>query len=441
MKSYEKLYFLRNNKKVVQEYLGNFLLFQIYSVPVIRYSYPDWPAVRWYLRQNTPDEIQNLIEKSPYLSNEVLQEKLNEYHIRQAVRVLAAYQSCDTPITQDPSVSKNRYKLTTKHGDKALTLLQKALQEKKFSDEMADLAVRTSHKFLAEDKYYLRWRFSKKYASLLAIPATEEGDTEESWIFPAIQLTRGCLNHCSHCDSRAEPHLSHMPWPLFRGLYRNFNEYYRHYRQEKLDCHFSTFFADSDMLDYYDPIMNVDAGDVGLWIEPEGGSCQYLTRGIKNERNKLALAKALISENPFALSFVDTPKENMSHNLKQLNDTLDVIESVWNRSINPFILHLHLKSGPTVSKKIFRDFPLEQKVIRAMGRAKDLPADEVEPVVWPLAVIPKFIFRPNGDLEYQEDKNGDLYCSKGPNILSYQYGPQISRTRLFLRRHILSYFR
>jgi len=128
MKIYEKVYFLRNNKKVVQECVNDFLLYQIYSPRILRCAYPDWLSKWWYIRQNTPSEIQNLIEKSPYLSDKELQKRLNEYHIRQAVRVLSAYQSCDMPITQDPSIPKTRYKLTTKHGDKALTRLQKALQ-------------------------------------------------------------------------------------------------------------------------------------------------------------------------------------------------------------------------------------------------------------------------------------------------------------------------
>ena len=437
----EKLYFLRNDDKSIQNYLKDFFLFQIYSPLILRRIYPNWLAQRWYLRKNTPVEIQELIEKSPYLSNKILQEKLNEYYIRQAVQALSAYQACDTPITQDPTIAKNRYKFTSEHGDKALAILKNALQKKQFTDKMTNLAVRAGHKFLAEDKYYLRWNFSKKIVSLLSIPVKEEGDTEESWMFPTIQLTRGCLNHCSHCDSNAEPHLSHMPWPLFRGLYRNFNKHYSHYRQEKLDRYFSNFFADSDMLDYHDPIMDVDSGDVGLWIKLEGGSCQYLTRGVKNERDKLALAKALLSNQPFGLSFVDTPKENMARNLQQLNDTLDVVEAVPERRTNPIILHRHLKSGPIVDKKVFRNFPLEQKVIKAMGRAKSFSADEVEPVTWPLTVVPKFIFRPNGDLEYQEGKNGDLCCKKGRNILAYQQGPQISRTRLFFRRHIWSHFK
>ena len=440
MKYYEKLYFFKEDKKLVQERVNDFLLYQIYSVPVLRKIYPEWPAFRWFLRQNTPTEIQSLIEKSPYLSDEKLRLELNEYHSRQAVQVLSAYQACDTPITQDKTVPVNRYKLTTRHGDKALAILQNALKQKQFSDKMADLAVRSSHKFLMEDKYYLRWRFSEKYVSDLAFPVQEKGDTEKAWMFPIIQLTQGCLNHCSHCDVRAEAHLSHMPWPLFRGLYRNLNKYYRHYPQKKMDCHFSSFFVDSDTLDYNDPYMNVDSGDVSLWIEEEGGSFQHFTRGIKNERDKLTLAKALFSGQPFALSFVDTPAENMSRNLKQLNETLDIVEALPDRNVQPNIIHRHLKSGPTVSKEIFRGFPLYQRGIHALGRAKDFPYEETEHQPNE-NYIPKFVFRPNGDLAMEEVKNDEITLEVGRNILAYQQGPCISRTRLFFRRHILSHFR
>jgi hypothetical protein len=194
------------------------------------------------------------------------------------------------------------------------------------------------------------------------------------------------------------------------------------------------------MLDYQDPIMNVDSGDVGLWILEEKGYCQYLTRGVKNERDKLALAKALVSGQPVAISFVDTPKENIKDNLKQLNDTLDVVNSVPERTGQPSIIYVHLKSGGKVDKKVFRDFPVEPKIIHALGRAKNFHSDEIE--MWPDENwIPKLIFRPNGDLVWQEVKSGDIYYEKGKNLFMRQCGPKISSIRLFVRRHNLSHNR
>jgi len=436
----EALYFQRDNEKLVRENWTDFLLFQIYSVPLIRYVYPNWLAVPWELKKNTPPQIHDLIEKSPYLSNKILQLKLNEYIISRAIEVLSAYQACDTPMTQDKTIPQNRYKLTSKQGDQALSILKKAFSERQFSDQMASLAIRTGHKFLASDRYYIGCRFSKKDASRLAIPVCKNDKADTDYIFPTIQLTQGCLNQCSHCDSRAMPHLSHMPWPLFRSLYRGLNDHYRHYRQQNLDFYFSNFFADSDMLDYHDSVMHVDSGDVGLWIKAEGGTCQYLTRGVKNDQNSLALAKALHSDQSVVISFVDTPLENMSRNTEQLQKTLDVIESVRGNRVMPEIIHLHLKSGGSVNQSVFRGYPTEDSIIYALGRAKNLPADEVNH--FPDGnYLPKFIFKPNGDLVFQGVKNGDLELTVKCNLFKNQMGPKISPFRLFVRRYILSHFK
>ncbi len=417
--------------------LGDCLLFQIYSPTVIRQAYLPWPTLPKYLRDNTPEDIVKLIEQSPYLSDKALKEKLNERAISLAVQTLEKYKSCDVPFTQDIKVPQQRVKLTSRAGDEALLILKNALANKQYTDKMAHLALCTSHKFLFDSKYYLPLYITKSTADALTLPMRKKKKGPIlAYKFPVIQLTKGCQNHCSHCDSRAEPHLSHMPWPIFVAWYRGLNKYYRHYPQKECDHYFSQFFADSDMLDYDEPVMNVDSGDVGLWIaEEKAAHCQYLTRGVKNAKNKLALAKALVSGCSIAISFVDTPKENMPHNIEQLNETLDVVESVSGRRGNPPILHLHLKSGPTVDKKLFRNFPLEQKVIYALGRAKELPYKEVnhfpDDTFWAPCVI-----RPNGDIVKQTVENGELSLKTYQNIYRKQQecGPKINRVRLLWRR-------
>ncbi len=398
MKHYEKLFFLKENPKIAREALGDFLLYQIYSVPVLRAAYPNWPALPWFLRKNTPNEIQELIEKSPYLSDKVLREKLNAYQIQKAVHVLKEYQNCGVPLTQDPTVKQTRRKLTSAKGDKALKILQRALSEKQFSDKIAYLAIRSSHKFLLDPDFFRKWYVSKQFAKNLTFEDFNPTTQEKCYGFPAIQLTQGCVNHCSHCGARATSHLSHMPWPVFKTLYAALNKYYRHYPQKYVDHHFAQFFSDSDMLSYHDNIMDIDSGDVGLWIKEEKGNAEYLTRGVTDERSRLALAKALFSEQSVAISFVDTPKENMTHNLHQLNETLDVVESVPQRHVDPILIHLYLKSGPSVSDDVFRKFPVNKTLVYAQGRANDFPANEVEQKD-DNAFLPMLVFRPNGRVD------------------------------------------
>lgn len=434
MTKIEALYILKNNEKTVQNCLYDYLLYQVYSPEVIRQAYVRWSEFSWAIRENVPDEIQDLIVKNIFFSNKELQQKINAFEIKQAVQVLKGYQSCDTPITQNPHMAQNRYNLLSKKGEKALKILEQAEQQKHFSNQMADLAVASTHKFLGEDKYFLGLKINKKDAAYFALPFRSDKDKRIRYMFPAIQLTKGCLNNCSHCDSRAKPFLSHMPWPLARNLYRQFNRHYRHYPQKEMDFYFSSFFADSDMLDYDEPISGVDSGDVGLFITNEKGSCQYLTKGVKNQKNKLALAKAVYSGQPIMISFVDTPKENRTHNLQQLNETLDTIESLPDIKFKPWIHHLYLKSGPLVSSDVFRGYPLDQRVIYDLGKAKDFPPEEIDHHTdnyW----IPKFVFSPNGQIDWQEVKNNEIVREPKEFLFSRLHGPKISPWRLFMRRH------
>ncbi len=431
----ETLYIFKNNEKVVGNYLSDYLLYQVYSPEVIRQAHTHWSEFSWAMRQNVPDEIQDLIVRNIFFSDKELQQKINEFEIKQAVRILKQYQSCDVPITQNPHVAQNRYNLLSKKGEKILKVLEQAEKQKHFSNQMADLAVASAHKFLGKDRYFYRPKITKKVAEKFALPATKYSDKEYGYMFPAIQLTRGCLNNCSHCDSRAKPVLSHMPWPLFRTLYRQFNKYYRHYPQKELDLYFSAFFADSDMLDYEEPISMVDSGDVGLFITNEKGACQYLTKGVKNQQNKLALAKALYSGQAVTISFVDTPKENMSHNLQQLNETLDTIESLSDNNTKPWIYHLHLKSGPSVSSDAFRGYSFEQSVIYNLGKAKDFPKEEVRQLS-DSDFLSKVVFCPDGQVDWQEIQNNEVKrVPAACHCLYRQLGPQIPKWRLFMRRH------
>ena len=401
MHYYDKLYFLRNNENYVQNiaHLEDFLMFRIYSVPILSFAHQMWSQIPWYLKQNTPPEVQNMIENPGIPS--LLNQQLNAYHIQRAIQVLSAYQACDVPLTQDKSVSQKCYKLTSTVGDKALIKLKQAQP----TDKMADLAIRTSHKFLAEDQYYMSFHIDKEMADLLITPMyLTQGDTiRRTELYPRIQLTKGCLNHCSHCDVCAEPIVSHMPWPMFRGLYRALDKHYQNYPYENAEQPFAMFFWDSDMLDYEDRIMQVDAGDAGLWVYCEGRPFQYMTRGVKNDLNRLALAKALFTP-CVSISFVETSMENMPHNIQQLTRTLDVVKSVKKRTINPFILHWHTKKGSHVSQKIFEGFEVKKGLIHAIGRAKQLPPGEAMPP-FPSVSAPQLI-RPNGDVIKPKFKDG-----------------------------------
>ena len=158
-----------------------------------------------------------MIDKSHQLPDKKLQKKLNQYHIETAISVLKSYQNCGVPLTNDPTVKQTRRKLTTKIGDKNLKILEQAQEKGIYSDKMADLAVRCAHKFLFDSRNYRSWHITSQIAKDLT-----QSRRSNEYTFPSIQLTKGCENNCSHCCDRAEPHLSHMPWPVFVNLYKAF---------------------------------------------------------------------------------------------------------------------------------------------------------------------------------------------------------------------------
>ena len=126
MTDYRILYLFKNNPKIVQRFLNQFLLFQIYSPEIIRQAFRRWPEVPEFIRQSTPEDAEDLIESSFMFSEDELKSKINRYYIENAVWVLKNYQNCAVPLTKDPIVKQTQRKLTSKQGDKALKILQKA---------------------------------------------------------------------------------------------------------------------------------------------------------------------------------------------------------------------------------------------------------------------------------------------------------------------------
>ncbi len=408
MIDYKTLYALKNNPKIVRRFLNQFLLFQIYTPEIVRQSFRRWPELPEFIRKSTPEKAEYLIESSFLFNDEKLNEKINQYYIDNAVCVLKSYQNCAVPLTKDQTVKQTRRKLTSNKGDKALKILQKAKEKKQWTDKMAKLAVACSHKFLFDPKYYRQFNITAGLANAMAIPHLDEKENPTGdYRFPAIQLTKGCTNNCSHCCERAKPHLSHMPWPIFTALYDGFNKHYRHYKQEKTDAYFCQFFDDSDMLSYHDPIMGVDSGDVCHWIDARKGYNQILTRGVTDKKSEIALAKATLSNCPIAISFVDTPKENMPHNINQLNKTLDILQRYPPQKKIPIITHLHLASGPSLDDKIFRGFHVEKSPIWALGKGKEFPYHETQHHRDENYEVP-FVIRPSGHLDAKKVRNGEI---------------------------------
>ena len=403
MTIYEQLYANKENENFIQEQLNDFLLYQIYSPKVIKAMHCVWPNTEKYLRENTPTEIQNLIQQSESLSEGHIQEKLNQFWINKAVYVLENAQSLLLPLTQDVAIPQTKQNLLSSKGQNALGILKNAVSQHHYTNQIADLAIRSGHKFLFDSSYFKDFSISKETAN--ALLKVEFNQHKSPYLnFPILQLTKGCSRHCSHCCSRAEAHLSHMPWMMFTSLHRGLNKYYKNYPMT--EAYFSEFYSDSDLLEYYDPIVGTDAGDAALWtMQQPSGMCFFTTNGVTDEASKTALAKAVKSGAPVILSFIETSLENMGYNLQKLDETLGILENMKAQN-QTCILHFHPRNGSSISKSFFRNFSVREMGIWAYGRAKDLPSNETE--YHPESeFISANVIRPSGEICFSKAENGE----------------------------------
>ena len=158
---------------------------------------------------------------------------------------------------------------------------------------------------------------------------------------------------------------------------------------------FDRFFHDSDPSSYYDPIIGVDAGDISLLQYENDEPLYFLTRGITDPISRRAIAKTALVY-PIDLSFVDTPKEKMTHNITQLKKTIKLIHSVPNNQGIARIWHMHLKSGPSVSDGTFLGEHVVKLPICPSGRANQFHPSELD-MNHPNDKYP-FLINPNGDV-------------------------------------------
>jgi len=435
MISFENLYAQKDNPLFVSGHLTQYLITEIYSPHVIRQAAHRWREMPFYARESVHLEIRDLIDKAATLSNAQLQGKINTHLITLAIKVLFAYSHCSVPLTFDKSIPVRHENFLSDRGKTALKALFQATARGKFTHEMADLAVRTSHKFLMDLGYY-RDLINSGSAEVLTLHVQNKNKNFNKYLPPIVQLTKGCPNHCSHCLAAAGTKMSYMPYPMWRKIHQKLNSHYKYFhgkmyviptskwinwlpRRPKTVTFnyapFDRFFHDSDPSSYYDPIIGVDAGDISLLQYENKEPLYFLTRGITDPISRRAIAKTALVY-PIDLSFVDTPKEKMTHNITQLKKTIKLIHSVPNNQGISRIWHTHLKSGPSVSDGIFLGENVMKTPICPSGRANQFHPSELD-MDHPNAEYP-FLINPNGDVVMPYCINAHYVQEKLNNIFA-----------------------
>ena len=437
MITFENLYDKKDDASFVWAHLERYLIAEIYSPTVIRLGHSQWNEMPFYAREAVHLEIRELMEQSSKLSNPQIQNKINAHLITRAIKTLVAYSHCSVPLTQDKSIPVRHENFLSDRGKWALKALLKTAVSGKFYSDMADLAVRTSHKFLMDLGYY-RDLIRTGAADVLTFSVHNKKTGYNRYFAPVVQLVQGCPNHCSHCFASAEAHLSYMPYPMWRKIYETLDSRYQYYHGYRFEygrsnwisrilgiskkvtydyANFDRFFHDSDPSTYRDSVMNIDAGDVALFLRDRGAEFYFLTKGVTDSVSRRAIAKTALAY-PIDISFVDTPAENKVHGVKQFKKTLELIQSVPNNQGIPRIWHTHLKSGPTVPESFFQGIPVIKTVIKPSGRANQFAVEELDMDFkddgYPFAI------NPNGDVvlprcentRYVQEKLNNIFLKK-----------------------------
>ncbi len=388
----------KKNWAECREILTQFLCVQIYTPTILRAAYKQWSDLPFWAQESTPIQIQELMRQSPQMTDIELTTALNAYHIQRAVHVLQGYQSCPIPLTHDDNIETHTHNLLSWRGERALRVLQQGVSQKRWSNKLCKIALKASHKHLIDLSYY-RIKATPKTADILTI-RYQNNKGKPLIIFPVLQMTQGCVNACSHCAFCATDKMAHMPYPMFLGLHQSLDRVYRRYPPKETPTPFSLYYHDSDPLSYQDPIIGADSGDVMLYLRNHHAACYFLTRGVTDKASRTALAKASLAY-PIALSFVDTPAENMAKNIRQLNDTLDILALTTHNKLTQ-ISHMTLTNGSSVPSQLFRGVNTRHGWIHGLGRARSFSKEAIIPVNTQSMGL---LIRPSGNIELYTQHN------------------------------------
>ncbi len=458
---FHSLYQNKNNSRIVQDNLSNYLLSEIYSPEIIRQAWKNWKKLPDYVRDNVDHEMKHLIQRSDDFSNDSLQEQIQALTITRAIQVLLGYKNCRFPLTKDKNVKTYPFNFLSKKGEFALKTLLNAAAHQHFSQEMYELALSSTHKFLLDLSFYKDWNLDPKEADLFVLQfyaASPKVDQlyKKYWPFktarsgqlffqtykkfcqltktkpylyqvmPVLQMTQGCENNCSHCVMCAQKPISHMPYVMFLSLHKSLMKYYKYYeKQPGVLGPFERFYADSDCVAYHDNIIGADAGDVVLKLTSEKNPCFFITKGITGKLARRSLAKAAMGTH-IHLSFVDTPKENMPKNITQAQQSIKLVQSIpSSKGMNVEYLHMQGDSG--LNNDIFFGAPRHMIPIHSGGRANNLPQDKIQQINESVDVYP-YIIRPNGQIMFTQIRKG-FYRWKKLNDLFRHLKKSYGKTR------------
>ena len=112
-----------DSKLLLKKHFLKWMLFEFYTPQLCRMmaerqsSLPEDFVAGW----------PSFIQESPHLSDLVLQDKIDTFWVKRALRVLSGYQACSVPLPAHSTVACKTMNLLSPRGEKLLHRLQKAV--------------------------------------------------------------------------------------------------------------------------------------------------------------------------------------------------------------------------------------------------------------------------------------------------------------------------
>ena len=313
--SASELYFLRKNDKFVELHLSDFILCQIYSRTVFEKMAQQWEFLPPYIKNAVPYAIRQKAFSSNLKGSESF---LSEYWLRQAVRILSAYERAEVPYSTDLRPDIQIRNLLSSKGRKELDWAKRALWSGQSGLRTTFKAMKAANKFLLNIDLFKNFNLLKN--------TTFYSRPQFGRII--LSVSTGCYNMCSHCGFDAKPPVSHMPYPVFIQLAHLFGRNLCS-RQGGV----SQFYSDSDPIAYRDKVIKADIGDICRYVQtqlPEDKRlfATIVSKGVLQKGDDDALAKTFEC-NPISLSFVDLPGEKSPEtNRRRIERSLDALKQV-----------------------------------------------------------------------------------------------------------------
>ncbi len=315
-----------DDETVIQYYLPEFLLAEVYSPTVLRIAQQHWSELPFYVKESLDTEIVSLILNP--VDN--MQAALNQYWIQRAVKVLRGYADCQVPFSDDKRIVVPHRDLLSKKGHKQLSLLEQAIAENRSTNQLGKQARAAAQKAgldltLFIDMDYLDILNQNRFGLCKNID---------------VSMTSGCYNGCVHCGYEAKAPVSHMPYPIFLKVAQKI------YGTASFQgpCY---IYTDSDPIAYRDPIINADSGDVIMMMNTilknkDKSNIQFVTKGVLTKRDEIAFGKIVHHANLFRfkqkndwrpvmgldISFVDLPGEAVAKNFERVKRTLEICMAI-----------------------------------------------------------------------------------------------------------------